>query len=45
MMTKRETTKLIAQNVIDYMHDHINEVTETQEQVTAVLSQIKILLK
>lgn len=44
-MTKRKITKLIAQNVIDQMYDYINEATETQEQATAVLSQIKILLK
>ena len=44
-MEKREITKLIAQNVIDSMYDHIKEVTINEDQEIAVLSQVKILLK
>jgi len=44
-MENREITKLIAENIIDYMYDHIKEVTINEAQEIAVLSQIKILLK
>ena len=44
-MKSREIAKRIAENIIDSIYDHIEEVTETPEQFQAVLSQIKILLK
>lgn len=44
-MKSREVAKLIAQNIIDTMHDNIREVTENENQANDVLSQIKNLLK
>jgi hypothetical protein len=44
-MKNREVSKLIAQNIIDAMFEHIKEVTQNENQENEVLSQIKNLLK
>ena len=44
-MKNREIVKRVAENIVDSIYEHIDEVTQTDEQFIAVLSQIKKLLK
>jgi len=44
-MKNTEIAKKIAENIIDSIYEHIDEVTQTDEQFLAVLSQVKKLLK
>ena len=44
-MKNREIAKTVAENIVDSIYKRIDELTQTDEQFIAVLSQIKKILK
>jgi len=44
-MKNREIAKRVAENIVDSIYEHIDEVTQTDEQFLSVLSEIKKILK
>lgn len=44
-MKNREIAQKVAKNIVDSIYERIDELTQTDEQFIAVLSQIKKLLK
>jgi len=44
-MRNTEISKRVAENIVDSIYEHIDELTQTDEQFLSVLSEIKKLLK